>query len=124
MCTATATRGSANPNPSSTGSTATGHAASPTSIDSSTRSARMRSASPRAGTTTEVEAARTPDPSQRLELLGDIDYRGLGVAEQHRGLLVIEQRVVDAGETAAHRALEHDHPLALVQVEDRHAVDR
>src|ERR1700712_5401758 len=61
---------------------------------------------------------------QRLELLGDGSDRGLGVAEEHAGLGVDEQRVVDAGVARAHGALEHDHGCRLVDVEDRHAVDR
>src|SRR4051812_3008851 len=61
---------------------------------------------------------------QRLELLGDLRDRRLGVPEEHRGLVVVEQRVVDAGEAAGHRALEDDDRRALVDVEDRHPVDR
>jgi hypothetical protein len=45
-------------------------------------------------------------------------------AEEHRSLRVVEQRVVDPGEAGRHAALEHDHAAGLVDVEDRHAVDR
>jgi hypothetical protein len=34
--------------------------------------------------------------SQRLQLLGDRGHRLLGIAEQHRGAVRVEQRVVDA----------------------------
>ena len=37
---------------------------------------------------------------------------------------VVEERVVDPREARVHRALEDDHRAALVDVEDRHAVDR
>ena len=50
--------------------------------------------------------------------------RWLRVAEQHRRLLVAEERVRDAGEAGATAALEHDDVLRLVDVEDRHAGDR
>src|ERR1700737_4062356 len=61
---------------------------------------------------------------QRLELLADLTDRLLRVAEQHRRALVVEQRVVDPGEAGVHRPLQHDHRSRLVDVEDRHAVDR
>src|SRR3712207_7681730 len=50
--------------------------------------------------------------------------RVLGVPEQHLGLGVVVELVVDTGETWVHRALEHDDRLRLVDVEDRHPVDR
>ena len=37
---------------------------------------------------------------------------------------VVEQLVLDAREAGVHAALEHDDALRLVDVEDRHAVDR
>ena len=61
------------------------------------------------------------------QLLDRCEHGGHGllrVAEQQRGVLVVEERVVDAGEAGVHRALEHDHLPGLVHVEDRHAVDR
>src|SRR3954463_10381935 len=61
--------------------------------------------------------------SELLELFGDLAHRRLGVAEQHRGLLVVEERVVDACEAGVHGALEHDHRPGFVDVEDRHPVD-
>ena len=61
---------------------------------------------------------------QRLELLGYFGDRLLGVTEEHRGALGEEERVLDTGETGVHRALEHDDGLRLVDVEDRHSVNR
>ena len=54
------------------------------------------------------------------DLLGHL----LGVAEQHHGVVLVEQRVVDAGVARRHRALDEEHRLGLVDVEHRHAVDR
>ena len=48
----------------------------------------------------------------------------LRVAEQHRRLRVVVELVFDAREAGVHRALDHDHRLAVVDLEDRHAVDR
>ena len=50
--------------------------------------------------------------------------RVLRVAEQQGRLRVVEQLVLDTGETGAHRALEEDDLLRLGDLEDRHAVDR
>ncbi len=61
---------------------------------------------------------------QRLEFLGNLGDRLLGVTEEHRGALGEEERVLDTGETGVHRALEHDDGLRLVHVEDRHSVNR
>src|ERR1039458_4036456 len=47
----------------------------------------------------------------------------LGIAEQHRGLGVVEKLVVDAGKAGAHGALEKNDVLRLVGIDDRHAVD-
>ena len=66
---------------------------------------------------------RSTVTSERLELLGHLHDRALGVAEEHRVCGGVEQRVVDAGEAAVHGALEHDHRCGSVDVEDRHAVD-
>ena len=62
--------------------------------------------------------------SQNLQFRGDLGDGGFCVTEEHRGLLVEVQVVVDAGESGAHRALEHDDGPRLVHVEDRHPVDR
>src|SRR5436190_13713920 len=60
-------------------------------------------------TLTAVAGQGRPLPAlQRLNFACDFTHRLLGVAEQHRGLGVVEQRVVDAGEAGGHRALEHD----------------
>lgn len=61
---------------------------------------------------------------QRLELLGYFGDRLLGITEEHRGALGEEERVLDTGETGVHRTLEHDDRLRLVDVEDRHSVNR
>lgn len=61
---------------------------------------------------------------ERLEFLGYFGDRLLGVTEEHRGALGEEERVLDTGETGVHRALEHDDGLRLVDVEDRHSVNR
>src|SRR6266508_5687109 len=49
--------------------------------------------------------------------------RVLGVAEQHHGLRVQEEWVLDSGEAGVHAALQHDDLSRLVDVQDRHAVD-
>src|SRR5688500_9553670 len=62
----------------------------------------------------------------RLGLLDSLDERlngGLGIAEQHRGLLVAEQRVRNPGEAGAAPALEDDDVGRVVDVEDGHAGD-
>lgn len=61
---------------------------------------------------------------QRLEFLGYFGDRLLGITEEHRGALGEEERVLDTGETGVHRTLEHDDRLRLVDVEDRHSVNR
>src|SRR5258705_12748549 len=73
-----------------------------------------------------MQGARAPNAprSQNLQLLGDFGDRGFRVTEEHRGLRVEVQLVVDARESGAHRTLEHDDRPRLVHVEDRHAVDR
>src|SRR5713101_7779294 len=62
--------------------------------------------------------------SRLLELVHDARDRFLRVAEQHPGLRVEVELVVDAGEAGLHRALDDNDVLRLVDVEDRHAVDR
>src|SRR3954453_15023296 len=59
--------------------------------------------------------------SERLEdLVDDL----LGVAEQHHGVVAEEQLVLHAGVARAHAALDEQHRLRPVDVEDRHAEDR
>ena len=48
----------------------------------------------------------------------------LGVAEQHHRVVAEEQLVLDAGVARAHAALDEQHGLGLLDVEDRHAEDR
>ena len=60
-------------------------------------------------------------PSQRLDdVLGHL----LGVAEEHHRARLVEERVVDAGIAGGERALDEEAGRRLVDVEDRHAVDR
>src|SRR5215475_7616378 len=61
---------------------------------------------------------------QALDVLDQPVDRLLRVAEQHHRLRVVEERVLDAGEARVHAALEHDHRLRLVDIQDRHSVDR
>src|SRR4051795_1209153 len=53
------------------------------------------------------------------DVLGDL----LGVAEQHHGVVAIEQRIVDAGIARSERALDEHHGAGLPDLEHRHAVD-
>ena len=46
------------------------------------------------------------------------------VAEEHLRVVLVEQRVFDAGVAARHPALEHDAGLRFPDFEDGHAVDR
>ena len=69
-------------------------------------------------------AGLRPIALERLDRRGQGREALLRVGEQHPGLLVRVQLVVDAGVAAAHRALDDDDRLGLVDVEDRHARDR
>ena len=51
-------------------------------------------------------------------------HRGARVAEEHERVRLVEERVVDAGKPGRHAALQDDDGLRLVDVEDRHPVDR
>src|SRR5659263_122600 len=76
MSSGTATTGSANPNPSSTGFTATGRDALPMSTGSSTSSEMTRYESPLAATTTQTEAARPRlSPARSLDVNAYSVYR-------------------------------------------------
>ena len=46
-----------------------------------------------------------------------------GVAEEHAGVLIEEQRVAHAGVASAHAAFHHDHRAALPDLQHRHAGD-
>src|SRR6058998_1420877 len=61
--------------------------------------------------------------SELLDGGGELLDRVFGVAEEHHGLRVQEQRVLDSGEAGVHAALEDDDLLRLIDVQDRHAVD-
>jgi hypothetical protein len=58
------------------------------------------------------------------ERLDDFLGHLLAVAEQHHRVVAVEQLVVDAGIADAHRALDEQNGLGLLDVEHRHAVDR
>ncbi len=59
-----------------------------------------------------------------LHLGRDLGGRLLGVREQHRGVVAVEEVVVDSGEAGAQGALDHDHLVRLGDLDDRHAGDR
>ncbi len=69
-------------------------------------------------------AASRAARSDVLQLGDDLRQRLLGVAEQHLRLGVVIELVVDTRVAGAHRALEHDHVVCLIDLEDRHTVDR
>src|SRR5262249_32920440 len=59
-----------------------------------------------------------------LERLHDVLAHHLGIGEEHHRVVAEEQLVVDAGIARGHAALHEQHGLGLLDVEDRHAVDR
>src|ERR1700687_3414173 len=59
-----------------------------------------------------------------LQFADDASDGFLRVAEQHAGLRIEIEIVVDAGEARLHRPLDDDDVLRLIDVEDGHAVDR
>src|SRR6476469_3923327 len=60
--------------------------------------------------TTPAGAAGWPRLGSDLFDLGEhVSHGGLRVAEEQRRVVVVEERVVDAGEAGVHRTLEHDH---------------
>src|SRR6185312_7213888 len=69
-----------------------------------------------------TELASQPANSKVLDLFGDVLDGFLRVTEEHRRVLLVEERVVDAGEARVHAPLQDDHRVRLVHVEDRHAV--
>src|SRR6202051_3222369 len=56
--------------------------------------------------------------------LDDILGHLLGVAEQHHGVVTVEQGIVDAGIARCERALDEHHGAGLPDLQYRHAVDR
>src|SRR5215468_4836978 len=48
----------------------------------------------------------------------------LGVAEQHHYVVAAEELVFDAGVAGGRQALDEEHGLGALDIEDRHAVDR
>ena len=60
----------------------------------------------------------------RLHVLDDLADRFLRAAVEHAAVVLVEQCVLDARVARALAALDHDHVLRHVGVEDRHAVDR
>src|SRR5690606_15661818 len=59
-----------------------------------------------------------------LELSSQRSHHCLGVAEDHAGVGLVEQRVLHTGEARLHGPLEHEGGLGLVYVDDGHAVQR
>ena len=59
-----------------------------------------------------------------LQRLDDFLAHLFGVAEQHHRVVAEEQLVVDPRITRGHRALDEEHRLRPLDIEDRHAVDR
>ena len=59
-----------------------------------------------------------------LHFGNDLGEDALGIAEEHRGLIEVEELVLNAGEASRHTALHHNDLLGILHVEDRHAVDR
>src|ERR1700722_12178766 len=53
----------------------------------------------------------------------DLAHSRLGVPEEHARLGIVVELVFDAGKAGVHRALDHDHGLAVADLEDRHSVD-
>ena len=66
-----------------------------------------QSAQSRRSTGTDESAVRQGQSALSSSVTSLTDF--FGVAEEHRGVVGVEQRVVDAGEAAVHRALQHDH---------------
>src|SRR5215212_12217273 len=50
--------------------------------------------------------------------------RVLGIAEKHRSLRIVEEHVLDPGEPRAPAALQHVDRLRLIDIQNRHPVDR
>src|SRR5215470_11937729 len=67
---------------------------------------------------------RKPRSIASTQRLDDLFGHLLGVAEQHHRVVAEEQLVLDAGIARAHAALDEEHGLRLLDVEDRHAEDR
>src|SRR6516225_4249922 len=63
------------------------------------------------------------DSSGGGDACGELGHRILRIAEEHHGLRVLVQRVVDAGKPGVHAALEDDDIFRLVDVQNGHAVD-
>src|SRR5437660_1328750 len=63
-------------------------------------------------------------PAPAGELFDQIADHGLGVTEQHPGVVLHVQLVVDAGKARVLAALDRQDGLGFVGVDDRHAVDR
>jgi hypothetical protein len=64
--------------------------------------------------------ASAPDAQRLDDILGHL----LGVAEQHHGVVAVEQGIVDAGIARGQRALDEHHGAGLPDLQHRHAVDR
>lgn len=47
-----------------------------------------------------------------------------GIAEEHAGVVEMEQFVLNAGKTGGHGSFENKHRLCFIGIDDGHAVDR
>ena len=94
------------------------------------RTAATASSGDTAGTTCRApnrgaRVTRSPrSPAQRLDRGDQVDDRFLRVAEEHHGRRVDEERVVDPREAVCHRTFQDNRRLGLVDVPDRHPLDR
>src|SRR3546814_17021135 len=77
----------------------------------------LRACPPAPGSSSVPAVERLQFADQRRPHLGT-------VAVEHAGVVDVEQRVLDAGETGALAALDDAGGLRIAHVEDRHAVDR
>src|SRR6266850_8355069 len=59
-----------------------------------------------------------------VERLDDVFDHFLRVAEHHHRLVLVEQRIVQAGIARRHAPLVHEHAARLVNIKHWHAVDR
>src|SRR3990172_8654256 len=72
-----------------------------------------------------ASAAAHPGPGlQRLDGRLERLQAGLRIREEHPGLRVVVELVVDAGVAGGHRALDDDDRPGVVDVEDRHSPHR
>ena len=59
-----------------------------------------------------------------VERLDDALDHLLGIGQQHHGVVLVEQRIVDAGIAGSQRAFDEQTGASLVDIQNWHAVDR